>query len=203
VHTHGHKATITHYDGVEHNPIAQITRDVYDLAPVQRIDLSLSTKDDGLHSYGEGIWIFHDHREKGITTNGMNPGGNVSAIVYSKFLDKMGMPQAQGVDLTPYFTKEFYQGRIPVWQDADDLATLGAVETDPGVGIDPASVKKPKSNAPASNSLLSVFTSGTFVDFLLGLLLGVGVYLLRENWESVGKMVRQGVSSVKGPRGES
>lgn len=87
----------------------------------------------------------------------MNPGGNVSAIVYSKFLDKMGMPQAQGVDLTPYFTKEFYQGRIPVWQDADDLATLGAVETDPGVGIDPASVKKPKSNAPASTPAQRVY----------------------------------------------
>jgi hypothetical protein len=202
VHTHGHKATITHYDGVEHNRLAQITRDVYDLAPTQRIDLTLSTKDDGLHSYGPGIWLFHDHREKGITTNGMNPGGNVSAIVYEKFLDKLGMPKALGVDLTPYFTKEYYQGRIPVWQDADDVATLGAVNTDPGIGIDPASVK-PKSKATPPNALLSVLTGGTFVDFLLGLFLGVGVYLLRENWERVEKIVRQGVSSVKDSRGES
>ena len=33
VHTHGHKATITHYDGVLHNPKAQIMRDIYDIAP--------------------------------------------------------------------------------------------------------------------------------------------------------------------------
>ena len=39
IHTHGHKATITHYDGIEHNPVAQITRDVFDIAPAQRYDL--------------------------------------------------------------------------------------------------------------------------------------------------------------------
>ncbi len=203
IHSHGHKATITHYDGVEHNPVAQITRDVYDLAPAQRVDLSVNTKNDGFHSYGKGIWVFHDHREKAITTDGMNLGGSVGAIVYKEYLNEQGIPRVQGIDLTPYFTKEFYQRRLPVWQGLDKLATLGAVETDPGVGIDPASVKKPKPKATASNSLLSVFTSGTFVDFLLGLLLGVGVYLLRENWERVGKLVRQGVSPVKGSRGES
>ncbi|MDP1787581.1 multicopper oxidase domain-containing protein [Nitrosomonas sp.] len=52
VHTHGHHATITHYDGVEHNPVAQIMRDVFDMAPAQRLDLKLETVNDGKHSYG-------------------------------------------------------------------------------------------------------------------------------------------------------
>jgi hypothetical protein len=37
------------------------------------------------------VWIFHDHREKGITTDGMNPGGNVSALVYKKYLNEVGL----------------------------------------------------------------------------------------------------------------
>ena len=44
--------TITHYDGVEHNPAAQITRDVVWLSIAQRVDLDLNTTNDGLHSYG-------------------------------------------------------------------------------------------------------------------------------------------------------
>ncbi|MDD5034980.1 MAG: multicopper oxidase domain-containing protein, partial [Methylococcaceae bacterium] len=43
LHTHGHKATETHYDGVEQNPAAQVTRDVYAIAPAQRLDLELNT----------------------------------------------------------------------------------------------------------------------------------------------------------------
>lgn len=135
LHTHGHKATITHYDGIEHNPIAQITRDVYALAAAQRLDLTLNTTNDGLHSYGEGIWLFHDHREKGITTNGMNPGGNVSAIVYKKYLNEIGLPMGLGVDISKYFTHEFHARKLPIWQDLDEAGSLGA----PGVrtGFDP------------------------------------------------------------------
>src|SRR5690606_33290005 len=92
VHTHGHKATITHYDGVEQNPAARITRDVFDMAPAQRLDLLLNTTNDGLHNYGEGAWLFHDHREKGITTDGMSEGGSMSMITYKSYLDEIGMP---------------------------------------------------------------------------------------------------------------
>lgn len=71
VHTHGHKGSITHKDGVKpyveiegaQHPVIEM-RDIYDLSPAQRYDLKISTLDDGLHSYGEGIWIFHDHRKK-------------------------------------------------------------------------------------------------------------------------------------------
>ena len=125
LHTHGHKPTITHYDGVALSPAGEVTRDVFFLGPAQRSDLRLSTIDDGLHSYGEGIWLFHDHNEKGITTNGMMPGGDVSAIVYESWLMKGGMPKAQGVDMRPYFTKEYYQGKLPVWLMSDKNGKLG------------------------------------------------------------------------------
>lgn len=52
LHIHGHKATITAMDGVEQSPSQQITRDVFDIATAQRIDLHLQTANDGLHSYG-------------------------------------------------------------------------------------------------------------------------------------------------------
>jgi len=156
LHTHGHKATITHYDGVEHNPAAQITRDVYDIAAAQRIDLTLNTTDDGLHSYGEGIWLFHDHREKGITTDGMNPGGNVSAIAYHSYLNELGMPEGHGIDTSKYFTQEFYQRKLPIWQDLDDVGTLGAAAGQ--AGFDPA-------------------VRANLINFFYGLLAGLILYL--------------------------
>src|SRR5690606_12062703 len=93
LHTHGHKGTETHYDGVEQNPNAQITRDVYMMAPAQRLDLSIDTTDDGLHSFGPGIWMFHDHVEKAFTTDGVGEGGSISLIVYKSYLDENGMPK--------------------------------------------------------------------------------------------------------------
>ena len=96
LHTHGHKVTITHYDGVEQNPIARVTRDVVWLSAAQRLDLELNTTNDGLHSYGEGVWFIHDHREQAVTTDGMNPGGDISMIVYEKFLGEDGIPETVG-----------------------------------------------------------------------------------------------------------
>jgi len=119
LHTHGHKATITAYDGVDVNPLAQVTRDVYGVAPAQRIDLDLYTKDDGLHSYGEGAWLMHDHAERAITNNGIAPGGNVSQIVYRKYLNKHAMPNGEGEDVSPYFNAEYYKGNIPSWTASD------------------------------------------------------------------------------------
>ncbi|ORU89479.1 MAG: copper oxidase [Cycloclasticus sp. symbiont of Poecilosclerida sp. M] len=119
LHTHGHKATITAYDGVDVNPAAKITRDVYSVSPAQRIDLDLYTKDDGLHSYGDGVWLMHDHAERAITTDGIAPGGNVSQIVYRKYLNKNAMATLQGEDVSPYFSPEYYKGNLPSWSAAD------------------------------------------------------------------------------------
>jgi hypothetical protein len=125
LHTHGHKPTITHYDGVEAPPGARITRDVFSIATAQRLDLDLNTTDDGLHNYGAGVWLYHDHNEQGITTAGMMPGGDVAAIVYEEFLGANGMPKTQGVDLSPYFTEAYYRGEVPVWIASDPEGRLG------------------------------------------------------------------------------
>ncbi len=159
IHTHGHHATITHYDGVEHNPMAQIMRDVFDIAPAQRIDLKLETVNDGKHSYGEGDWLIHDHREKGITTDGMAEGGSMSSIVYTSYLGKDGMPKVShfGIDLNKYFTKEYFEGRLPIWQDLDEWASLGS---------------------PAGQTGLDAATKTSLLDVLYGLLAGLLIYLI-------------------------
>ena len=135
LHTHGHKTTITHYDGVEAPPGGKITRDVVWIAPAQRVDLLLETKNDGLHSYGEGIWLLHDHREMAVTTDGMGPGGGVSAIVYESFLDEDGWPKAQGADWTPFFSPAYYARAVPVWAAYDPLGILGDVSPERALDI--------------------------------------------------------------------
>ena len=127
IHFHGHKATITDYDGVEQAKGAQITRDVYDMAPAQRLDIHLQTKNDGLHSYGEGIWLFHDHAEKGITTDGITPGGNVSALVYTSLLDEDSMPKVRPEAISNVFDKNYYSGNKPIWGMGEFAPYLGDV----------------------------------------------------------------------------
>ncbi|WP_031434548.1 multicopper oxidase domain-containing protein [Methylomarinum vadi] len=198
MHTHGHKGTITHYDGVEHNPSAQIMRDVYNLAPAQRNDLLISTKDDGLHSYGQGIWIFHDHREKGITTDGMNPGGNVSAIVYKKYLNEEGMPMGIGESPENLFTKAFQQRKLPVWQDIDPWNSLGEADATgyvaPPAGVPIAVEEPPKSLSQLYQEKAAKGGSNTFGNFIFGLILGIAAYLLVVNREKLMAMM----SSNKG-----
>lgn len=109
LHTHGHKTTATHLDGVEQPPLAQVTRDVFWLASAQRVDLTLNTSNDGIHSYGSGVWMLHDHTGRGTTNNGIAPGGNMSAIVYREFLDDDGWPITQGEDMAMFFDPAFYR----------------------------------------------------------------------------------------------
>ncbi len=199
IHTHGHKATITHYDGVEHNPSAQIMRDVYDLAPAQRNDLHISTKDDGLHSYGEGVWIFHDHREKGITTDGQNPGGNVSALVYKKYLNEQGLPKTIGESIGPLFTKAFFDRKYPVWQDIDEWNSLGEVDAR-GYTPPPSAIPIPVEEGPKPLGAMDNSTASSdqgmspFMKLVVGILLGIAAYLLVINREKVMALV----SSSKG-----
>lgn len=138
LHIHGHKPTITHYDGVDNGPGSYIQRDVHGMVPAQRIDLELSGVDDGLNSFGQGIWMFHDHVEKAFTTNGVGEGGDISLVVYKGFLDERGIPTAHGMSLAPYFTKEFWQRNYPVWQDYDAWNSLGL--PDPKAAYEPAKV---------------------------------------------------------------
>jgi hypothetical protein len=127
LHTHGHKVTVTHTDGVLVPPATQLIRDVVWVAPMQRADLLLETVDDGLHSYGQGVWLMHDHHAPAVTNNGIGPGGGISAIVYESYLADGGLPKLQGLDWSPYFSPAFYAGRVPIWQTYDPLGALGDV----------------------------------------------------------------------------
>ncbi|MDC9729754.1 MAG: multicopper oxidase domain-containing protein [Methyloprofundus sp.] len=115
VHIHGHKATITDYDGVEQNPMAQITRDVFHLAAAQRLDLNLQTTNDGLHSYGEGVWLFHDHVETAVANDGMSPGGNIALMVYENMLTEMGLPELRSDALDDLFSNRYYAKKQVLW----------------------------------------------------------------------------------------
>jgi FtsP/CotA-like multicopper oxidase with cupredoxin domain len=119
VHIHGHKATITDYDGVTQNPAAQITRDVYNLSAAQRIDLHLQTTNDGLHSYGEGIWLFHDHVETGVANDGISPGGNMALMVYESMLNPNGMPIIRKDALDDVLTNSYQNKEKPQWGKKD------------------------------------------------------------------------------------
>ncbi|MCK4492747.1 MAG: multicopper oxidase domain-containing protein [Methylococcales bacterium] len=119
LHMHGFKPTATHLDGVELKPEARIQRDVFNLAAAQRMDLELYAHNDGLHNMGAGIWTYHDHNEKGVTTDGIYPGGHISSVVFDSFLGENGMPKLQGIDVSPFFTKEFYQKKYPIWSLSD------------------------------------------------------------------------------------
>lgn len=116
LHTHGHKVTITHRDGVPLAPLQQEMRDVVWLATAQRADLALEAVNDGVRSFGPGVWPFHDHQNRGVTTDGIGPGGNISAIVYDEYLQPNGWPRLQGVSFDPYFTAAYYRKERPVWQ---------------------------------------------------------------------------------------
>jgi manganese oxidase len=125
LHIHGHKATITALDGVELSEGQQITRDVFDIAPAQRTDLRLQTKDDGLHSYGAGLWMFHDHVPTGTTTDGMEPGGNMAILAYKHYLDEQGMPKMHDELFDQVFNKDYYAKKQAVWASGDFAALLG------------------------------------------------------------------------------
>ena len=116
LHTHGHKFTMTHRDGVSLQESTLAPQDVLWLATTQRADLALEFENDGVHAYGPGIWPFHDHQYNGVTTDGIGPGGNISAIVYEQYMDESGWPQTRGVSWDQYFTRAYYRKSIPVWE---------------------------------------------------------------------------------------
>ncbi len=120
LHTHGHKFTETHYDGVQVPKAAQITRDVGWIASGQRADYLLQTVNDGLHSYGEGIWPLHNHIAKSMTNDGIGPGGASTMIVYKKYLSEGGFPKTLGVDWNTYFIADYYKKTMPVWSTYDE-----------------------------------------------------------------------------------
>ena len=128
LHTHGHKFVVTDRDGVPLPEPARAPQDVVWLATAQRIDLALRFENDGLHSFGPGIWPFHDHQNQGVTTDGIGPGGNISAIVYRQYLRDDGWPLTRGVPLDQYFTPNYYRKEVPIWQ-----SYAPGIFSDPGI----------------------------------------------------------------------
>lgn len=196
LHFHGHKLTTTHYDGVEINPAARITRDVFELAPAQRLDLELDTTNDGLHSYGPGVWMFHDHVEKTFTTDGQGEGGSISLIVYKDWLTKEGAPKLHGMDVSPYFSKKFWKREFPVWQGLTAGESLGDAKMT-------GTPKTPKLNIPKlptppaktdNGAAAAGGGSSAFGNLFTGLLLGIAGYAAYLNR----KKIIEAVSRAKG-----
>jgi FtsP/CotA-like multicopper oxidase with cupredoxin domain len=168
LHTHGFKPTVTHLDGVKLAPEARIQRDVFTLGPAQRADLELYALNDGLNNMGAGIWTFHDHNEAGVTTDGIYPGGHISSVVFDSFLGENGMPKLQGVDVSPFFTKEFYQKKYPIWNLSDENRFYGKI------------AKKIDSNTDEPDQDSMDITQIAILIFQIALLLAT-VLLIRKN----------------------
>lgn len=125
LHFHGHKATVTHYDGIKQPQAMQVIRDVVDIATAQRVDIKLDTTNDGLHNDGEGVWMFHDHVETGATNDGVSPGGNISLVVYRDFIDEQGMPKVHEGMFDQFFTSSYYAREKPMWATGEFAQLLG------------------------------------------------------------------------------
>jgi hypothetical protein len=178
MHIHGHKPMVTHYDGVDNGPSSYIKRDVHGMVPAQRLDLELSGVDDGLNSFGQGVWMFHDHVEKSFTTNGVGEGGDISLVVYKGFLNEKGIPEVHGMSLAPYFTKEFWQGKYPAWQDYDAWKSLGLPEirTTPEKAFVPAPVVA-KPSVGGDNQAGAADQPSFLGQLIFGILLGLVGYV--------------------------
>ena len=131
LHLHGHKVTATAQDGVEIPQALQLPRDVFDLATAQRADLLLSTVNDGLHSYGPGLWMFHDHVDRAVTTDGITPGGNMSFVAYQPLLNESGMPKDEhhAAMINYAFSKSYYNrnAQHSLWAKGEFTEALGKV----------------------------------------------------------------------------
>lgn len=116
LHLHGHHATPVAYDGTPIPKAQRVARDTFTLTAAQRADIVLDTHADGFHASGSGVWLLHDHSEEAITTNGINPGGNITVVAYEDALDEYGLPKVAG-DLSKYFAPSYYRGQDPVFAD--------------------------------------------------------------------------------------
>ena len=187
VHIHGHKPTITHYDGVDNGPGSYIQRDVHGMVPAQRIDLELNGADDGLNSFGQGIWMFHDHVEKSFTTNGVGEGGDISLVVYDGFLDEKGIPKAHGMSLAPYFSKGMWKAKYPIWQDYDEWRSLGLPDLKAAYQPSKVAVQnvQPQWTPETTAAAEAGQESSAFGNLLFGLILGLLSYVLIINRQTI------------------
>ncbi|HTC23820.1 MAG TPA: multicopper oxidase domain-containing protein, partial [Gemmatimonadales bacterium] len=139
LHTHGHHPIITALDGYPIPPAQRVARDVFTLLPAQRVDLELRPGNDGRYASGPGVWLVHDHTEQAVTNNGINPGGDLTAIVYEGFRAADGLPRV-ATSLKRFFDPNYYRGKIPVFDPS--IFHAQAATTDP-----PAADPRPDAGA--------------------------------------------------------
>lgn len=112
-HTHGHHPIVTALDGDPLPPGLQYSRDTFEVAPAQRIDLDLRTGEDGRYAAGPGVWMVHDHVPAAEVNGGID-GGDMTAIVYEGFMGANGLPRVAG-NLEMMFHPDFYRGKMPMF----------------------------------------------------------------------------------------
>jgi len=117
LHVHGHHPIIIAADGYSLPPAARVARDVFTLGAAQRLDLELRPGSDDRYAAGPGVWLVHDHTEQATTNNGINPGGDLTVVVYESFKGQDGLPKV-ATDLGRFFDPGYYRGQIPVFDPA-------------------------------------------------------------------------------------
>jgi FtsP/CotA-like multicopper oxidase with cupredoxin domain len=179
LHTHGHEFDIVALDGVRVPEDQQRTRDVVGLTAAQRADLVLDTTTDGQNSFGEGVWLAHDHREPGVTNDGIGPGGTITAVAYDSYLGTNGIPETN-TNLSRYFDPAFYDGEVPVWQhlDAERFGEPAADLHPNDTRTTTTSAPDPANSTPESSGLPDVVVLAVTM-LAGGLLVAVGVLLGR------------------------
>ncbi len=115
LHTHGHHPVLKARDGMDLAAGEEVSRDTYTVGAAQRLDLELRTTPDDAYSSGPGVWLMHDHTESTVANRGINPGGDMTTIVYDGFRDEStGLPDVPG-DLSKFFDPAYYRGEVPVF----------------------------------------------------------------------------------------
>jgi len=132
LHTHGHHPILTDLDGYAVPRAMRYARDVFSILPAQRVDLELRAGSDNRYASGPGVWLMHDHTEQAVTNNGINPGGDLTTIVYEGFTDSDGLPRV-ATSLKRFFDPEYYRGNVPVF----DPSIFHAVQAAPAGGAEP------------------------------------------------------------------
>ncbi|EPX83851.1 multicopper oxidase domain-containing protein [Salipiger mucosus] len=115
LHTHGHHPVLKARDGMAVASDPEISRDTYSVGAAQRLDLELRTTADPIYSSGPGVWLMHDHTERTVSNRGINPGGDITTIVYDGYRDEAtGLPDVPG-SLSKFFDPAYYRGDVPVF----------------------------------------------------------------------------------------
>jgi FtsP/CotA-like multicopper oxidase with cupredoxin domain/Cu/Ag efflux protein CusF len=163
LHTHGHHPILTDLDGYPVPSAMRYARDVFSILPAQRVDLDLRPGTDDRYASGPGVWLVHDHTEPAVTNNGINPGGDLTTIVYDGFRGPDGLPRV-ATSLKRFFDPDYYRGKVPVFDPsifhAGQAATPSTASSshrlttaDEGAPTEPYPVREPAAPSRADDTL--------------------------------------------------